>query len=97
MQRVLTTYASKLTARLPKTQGGTRQGPATATSSEWQVKMDSDEAVVICNIICTAEYCQTCVGDLARFVTKILAPPLGEKVGTPHHGDPGCRIGKLRI
>ena len=79
-QRVLTTYAGKLTARLPKTAGGTRQGPATTSSSEWQVKMDADEALIICNIICTAEYCQSCVGDLARFVAKILTPPLGEKV-----------------
>ena len=80
MQRVLTTYATRLTARMPKTSAGTRQGAATATSSDWHVKLDSDEALVICNIICTAEYCQTCVGDLARFVAKILTPPLGEKV-----------------
>lgn len=79
-QRVLTTYAARLTSRLPKTNAGTRQGPATAASSEWHVKMDAEEAAVICSIVSTAEYCQTCVGELARFVAKILTPPLGEKV-----------------
>lgn len=80
MQRVLTTYAARLTSRLPKTNAGTRQGPATAASSEWHVKMDAEEAAVICSIVSTAEYCQTCMGELARFVAKILTPPLGEKV-----------------
>ena len=74
-------YAARLTGRLPRTAAGTRTGPATVTSSDWQVKMDAGEAAVICNIICTADYCQTCVGDLGRFVAKILTPPLGDKVG----------------
>ncbi|KAK9786068.1 hypothetical protein WJX73_001616 [Symbiochloris irregularis] len=79
-QRVLSTYAARLTGRLPRTAAGTRQGPATVASTEWHVRMDDNEAAVMCNIICTAEYCQTCVGDLGRFVAKILTPSLGEKV-----------------
>lgn len=81
LQRVVSAYAHRLLARLPKTASGLTTGTPTAHTTDWYVKLAEDDFAVAAVIIATAEYCGEVVAALARNVAKLLEPPLGDQVG----------------
>ena len=82
VQRVLRTYAARLTAKLPKPASGQAQAAASVHSTDWHVRMEDGEVDIACTIVCTADYCQGVVGDLGASVARILDPPFGDQVAS---------------
>ncbi|GFH29755.1 uncharacterized protein HaLaN_28471, partial [Haematococcus lacustris] len=79
-KRVLTQYSSALMQRLPKTATGQPGMPPPYVGTEWHIRVDDEEAQVVCHILHTAEFCRETLEGLATAVQKDIKPALADKV-----------------